>query len=151
MMNIDFNQLYLTTDGRIGRAQFWIGVVILAVVAIVLSSIILLIFGPVSFAAKLIIFIIELLLAYPCYALFAKRFQDRGRPANYAAIPVGIYLVIALLTVLGLTGDTQPNTFGYILGIINLLVAIWIIVDLGILRGSVGPNEYGPDPVTATM
>ena len=66
------------------------------------------------------------------------------------AIAMG-YLVIALLTVLGLTGDTQPNTFGYILGIINLLVAIWIIVDLGILRGSVGPNEYGPDPVTATM
>src|SRR5436190_7050516 len=121
-MNLDFNRLYLTTDGRIGRAQFWIGFVILAAVAVVLSLIVTLIFGPLAFGTKLILFIMEIVLAYPCYVLFAKRFQDRGRPGNYAAIPVGIYIVIAFLTLLGLTGDVQPNALGVIIGIIDLLV-----------------------------
>jgi len=26
---------------------------------------------------------------------------------------------------------------------------IWAIIDLGILPGTVGPNEYGPDPLGA--
>src|SRR4051812_15009328 len=146
-MNLDFNRLYLTTDGRIGRAQFWIGFVILAAVAIVLSLIVTLIFGPLAFATKLLLFIMELILAYACYGLFAKRFQDRGRPGNYAAIPVGVYILIAFLTLLGLAGDAQPNALGVILGIIDLIVGVWILIDLGILRGSAGPNEYGPDPV----
>src|SRR6185369_8742487 len=148
-MNLDFNRLYMTTDGRIGRAQFWIGFLVLAAAAIVLSLVVTLIFGPLAFATKLVLFIVELILAYPCYALFAKRFQDRGRPGNYAAIPVGVYIVIAFLTLLGLTGNVQPNALGVILGVIDLIVGIWILVDLGILRGSAGPNEYGPDPVMA--
>ena len=75
-MNLDFNRLYLTTDGRIGRAEFWIGLLILAAVAVVVTLIVTLVLGPLSFAAKLIIFIVELIIAYPCYALFAKRFLE---------------------------------------------------------------------------
>jgi uncharacterized membrane protein YhaH (DUF805 family) len=150
-MNFDFNRLYFTTDGRIGRGEYWIGLLILAAIVIVVSLIVAAILGPLSFAAKLIIFIVELIVAYPCYALFAKRFQDRGRPGNYAAIPVGIYILIALLTLLGLTGDAQLNALGVILAVIDLAVGIWILIDLGILRGTVGPNEFGPDPVAVAM
>jgi uncharacterized membrane protein YhaH (DUF805 family) len=150
-MNLDFNRLYLSTEGRIGRAEFWIGLLILAAVVIVLTVVIVAIFGPFSRVAHLLVFLTEVAIAYPCYALFAKRFQDRGRPGTYAAIPIGIFLVIAFLTLLGLTGtETAPNALGTALAFVDLVVGIWILIDLGILPGTPGPNEFGPNPVAAT-
>src|SRR5215212_5638525 len=104
-MNLDFNRLYLTTEGRIGRAEFWIGLAGLVVVIIVATIIIAVVFGALSFTAHLLVFICELIIAYPTYALFAKRFQDRGRRGLYAAVPVAIFLVVALFSLLGLTGS----------------------------------------------
>jgi uncharacterized membrane protein YhaH (DUF805 family) len=150
-MNLDFNRLYLSTEGRIGRAEFWIGLLLLAVVVIVVTLIIMGLFGALSLTSHLLVFIFELAIAYPCYALFAKRFQDRGRPGTYAAIPIGIFLLIALFTLLGLTGtETAPNAFGMVLGFVDLVVAIWILIDLGIMPGTPGPNEFGSAPVVAT-
>jgi uncharacterized membrane protein YhaH (DUF805 family) len=150
-MNLDFNRLYLLIEGRIGRAEFWVGLLILIAAIIVLTIIIAGIFGPLSFVAHLLVFICELAIAYPCYALFAKRFQDRGRPGTYAAVPIGIFLVIALLTLLGVTGtETAPNPLGSVLGFVDLVVGLWILIDLGIMPGTPGPNEFGQDPVAAT-
>ena len=32
--------------------------------------------------------------------------------------------------------------------LLSLGLWTWAIIELGCIRGSVGPNEYGPDPVT---
>ncbi len=150
-MNFDYNRLYLTTDGRIGRQDFWIGVVGLLVVGIVVSLILAGLFGMVSFVARLLAFIVQLAFAYPAYCLMAKRFQDRDKPGNYAGIPIGIGLLITLLGLIGLTGSpANPNSFGWLLSLVNLAVVIWIVVELGILRGSIGDNQYGGDPVNPT-
>jgi uncharacterized membrane protein YhaH (DUF805 family) len=146
-MNIDFNRLYLSFDGRIARGEFWIGLLGIAVVVIVLTILIALIFGPLSFIAHLLVFICEVAIAYPCYAVFAKRFQDRGRPGTYAAVPIGVFLVIALASLFGLTGnELAPNTFGLVLSFVDLVVGLWILIDLGIMPGTPGPNEFGPEP-----
>jgi uncharacterized membrane protein YhaH (DUF805 family) len=148
-MNFDVNRLYFSTDGRIGRQQFWIGVVGLAVAGIVITIIASVIAGGMmTRGGQIATFIIQLIFAYPSYCLMAKRFQDRDKPSLYAAIVIGINLIISLLIVLGLTGDpTSPNALSMIFGLISLAIGIWIIVELGILRGTVGPNQYGPDPV----
>ncbi len=149
-MNFDFNRLYLTVDGRIGRQDFWIGVVGLIVVGIVTSLIIVGLFGPLGFFSRLLQFILQLVLAYPGYCLMAKRFQDRGRPATFAAIVIGISLLIGLLMLIGVTGSpAAPNLVGTLLAFVNLAIAIWVLVELGFMRGTVGENEYGPDPVAA--
>ena len=146
-MNIDFNRLYLTFDGRIARREFWIGLLGIAVAMIVLLILISLIFGPLSFVARLLLFICQVAIAYPCYAVFAKRFQDRGRPGIYAAAPIGVFLVIALASLFNLTGtELAPNMLGTILGFIDLVVGLWILIDLGIMPGTPGPNEFGPQP-----
>jgi uncharacterized membrane protein YhaH (DUF805 family) len=150
-MNFDFNRLYLSTEGRIGRAEFWVGLLILIAVMIVVTMIVMAIFGPFSPIAHLVVFLCELAIAYPCYVLFAKRFQDRGRPGTYAAIPIGIFLVIAFLTLLGLTGtQAAPNALGTVLAFVDLVVGLWILIDLGIMPGTRGRNEFGPDPVAVT-
>ena len=150
-MKFDFSRLYLTTAGRIGRAGFWLGMVGIVVVAVVAILVVAGIFGPLSVVAEALVFFIELLLAYPAYAVMAKRFHDRARPAATAMPAIGIPLVTALLTLTGLTGsEAGPNLLGEVLNFINLVIGIWILIDLGILPGTRGENEYGPDPsVTA--
>ena len=34
-----------------------------------------------------------------------------------------------------------------ILGLAGFGISIWALVELGFLRGTVGPNQYGPDPL----
>ena len=146
---MDFSHLYLSTEGRIGRKMWWIGSIILAVIAIVISLIVSGLFGPLSFATRLIDFIVVLVLAYPAYALAAKRFQDRNKNGALGAILIGIGVLSSLLQLFGLTGSpVDPNALGMVLGLATLIVAIWYLIDLGILRGTVGDNQYGPDPVS---
>jgi uncharacterized membrane protein YhaH (DUF805 family) len=62
--------------------------------------------------------IAALILLYPSLALYAKRWHDRGKS--------GWWTLIGLIPVIG---------------------GIWILIELGILRGTNGPNQYGPDPL----
>ena len=149
-MNVDFNQLYLSTEGRIGRRDFWIGVAGLLVVGIIIGLITLVVAGLESFLSRLLSFIGQIILAYPAFCLMAKRFQDRDRPGTFAAIPIGVALVIGLIQLTGLSGSiANPNWFGVLLGWVDLGIFVWILIDLAILRGTVGNNQFGPDPVAA--
>ena len=67
---MDFQYLFTSFDGRTNRAKWWAGMVILAVVNIVLSFIVISLFG-MGFFGRLISFIIGLALLYPAYAVFA--------------------------------------------------------------------------------
>lgn len=147
-MNFDFNRLYLTTDGRIGRQDFWMGVIGLVVAGIVISVIVGFLFGWMTTGGQWAIFVVQLAFAYLGYCLMAKRFQDRDKPGMYAAIVVGINIVISLLTLFGIAGPPEsPNVLGWIFNLIAFAIGIWILIELGILRGTVGSNQYGPDPV----
>lgn len=149
-MNFDINRLYLTTDGRIGRQSFWIGAIALAIVSIIIGLIVGALFGWTSVASRVVEFIVQLVLAYPAYALMAKRFQDRAKPGTYAAAIVGINILFSLLSLIGLTGAAgTTNVFGVVFGLVMLVIGIWVLIELGILRGTVGGNAYGPDPVQA--
>jgi uncharacterized membrane protein YhaH (DUF805 family) len=142
-MGLDFQHLYFSTDGRIGRQSWWIGLIGVIIAGIVLSIILGLIIGQLWGN-----FITTLLLAYPYYALLAKRFQDRDQPGTYAAIPIGLGLLSTLLGAIGLTGTPESlNVLGIILGVIGVIVGIWVLVVCGFLRGTVGANTYGPDPL----
>ncbi len=41
----------------------------------------------------------------------------------------------------------QLGGIGLIFVVLWLALAIWALVWLGCLRGTVGPNQYGPDPL----
>jgi len=145
---MDFSYLYMSTEGRIGRQSWWIGYVVIVVIVLVISMIVSGLFGPLSIATRLINLIITLAIAYPAYALSAKRFQDRNKSGALAAILVGIAILLALLQLFGLTGNpVNPNALGIVLNLALVVVGIWFLVELGILRGTIGENQYGPDPV----
>ncbi len=154
---MDFRHLFTAFDGRINRGRFWLGVLILIAVGIVLSLVIVTpLAGVGPRAAAFGSFVIGLAMLYPALAVGVKRFHDRGKPGWLMAIVVAPGLISQLGDVLGITTTTHtfgdeviavPNTFGWILIAISLGVAIWALVELGIRKGTDGPNEYGADPL----
>ena len=40
-------------------------------------------------------------------------------------------------------------SLGWILNLLSLAVGIWALIELGILKGTTGPNQHGPDPLAA--
>jgi uncharacterized membrane protein YhaH (DUF805 family) len=145
---MDFQYLFTSFDGRINRAKYWVGVVSLSVVWIILGFIIINIFGQTI--GGILMTLILLALFYAFYAVAAKRFQDRDKPgvtALYGLVPL---FVANLLGIFGLTGTPQGlNALGWICTLINLGVILWFLIDLGILKGTPGPNRFGGDPLAA--
>lgn len=64
--------------------------------------------------------VMVLLTLWPAVAVGAKRCHDRNRPAWF--------LLICLLPLIG---------------------NIWLLIELGFLRGTAGPNRFGPRPIEA--
>ncbi|MFZ5676667.1 MAG: DUF805 domain-containing protein [Pseudomonadota bacterium] len=139
-------------DGRINRAKWWLGTLILIVVAIVLY----LILGSIIGSPGLLQFILSLILAYPTTALMVKRLHDRDRPGFFTYIFWAPTVLSVLGGLLGLTMTTvdmggvampQMTTLGTIIALAGLPIGIWALIELGILKGTEGPNQHGPDPL----
>ena len=42
----------------------------------------------------------------------------------------------------------NTNTLGLICFVILIVVTIWLLIELGMLKGTPGPNRFGPDPLS---
>lgn len=148
-------------DGRINRQAWWIGVIVIIVVAVILNFILGAIMGggmpsldqlmdPAVMAAYAtkqgwISLIIGVITAYPYIALSVKRRHDRNNN-GYDAIGLIVFsLLFSLIQALGLVNSSNPIYM--IVSIVFLIYAIYMLVQLGFLKGTAGPNGYGADPL----
>lgn len=141
--------LFTTVGGRIGRKEYWIGSVLLFAAVIVLTLIVAAIGGAAggSDRASTVITVLILSASVP---LVVKRLQDRNKSPHVAWLLYGPAIIATIGESVGFTGaSTQPNALGYVLALFNLVIGIWFFIELGFLRGTLGPNAYGPDPLAA--
>jgi len=144
-MNLDFKSLFTSRDGRINRAKFWVGAVSLLIVWFMIYFV----FGSSVFG-RIVELMVAIGLFYPAYVVAAKRFHDRDRPGQTALCGLVPALIAILLYTFGLTGDpTGANAIGWICRLIYLGVGLWFAIELGLLKGTPGPNRYGGDPLVA--
>jgi uncharacterized membrane protein YhaH (DUF805 family) len=146
---MDFGYLFTGFDGRINRKPYWIGLLVLVAVAILLM--VLSVFSGLVLLGtgfELIAFIVQLVFIYPSSALMVKRLHDRDRPGYFAAFIFVPLILKSLLDLLGITGDPfNMGALDYLFGLIIFVVSVWFLIELGFLRGTAGPNQYGPDPL----
>jgi uncharacterized membrane protein YhaH (DUF805 family) len=84
------------------------------------------------------------------YALGAKRLHDRDRSGWWLAAPLlGLVIAIAFASMaLSLPeGGREPwNTLGVFAFFTIVGTVLWLLLELGFLPGTDGPNRFGPDP-----
>jgi len=104
--------------------------------------------GMMTPAFAIAMLIVQLALLYPSTALMVKRLHDRNHPGWWAAFLLVPVILQAITNALGITGNPlNQNALDYLFMAITFVVGIWFFVELGCLRGTVGPNQYGPDPL----
>ncbi len=112
----DLAWLLFSFDGRIPRRTYW-GVSILMSLFIVVVFVIV----AVLTQAESAFWILFLLLCIPMYwislAIAVKRWHDRNKSGWWVLI-----------------------------GFVPYIGGLWIFIECGCLRGTAGPNDYGPDP-----
>jgi uncharacterized membrane protein YhaH (DUF805 family) len=60
------------------------------------------------------------------------------------------YLVPTILVTIGiLIGAVMDDStlIASVLGLAAFAIGVWAFVEMGCLRGTIGANQYGPDPV----
>jgi uncharacterized membrane protein YhaH (DUF805 family) len=133
--------------GRINRAPWWVGNI-----GLVFISILILLF---AMATTPYLLVLLLGTVYAGFALSLKRARDRDRPEWYV---IGLYALSVLSSIAravippsGLSFDqmTAPQMLMLILDVILSIWGLVLLIDLGFLRGTQGPNRYGPDPLAA--
>lgn len=137
MNNIDFKTLLFTYNGRINRAQYWTAVVIYIAAMVVLGLISYLIGMAMLFFILAVIVYIPMIVSGVMVGI--KRLHDRDKSGWWLLV---FYLLPAVLSWAGLAIGAN-----FIFSLASFAVSIWGLVELGFLRGTPGPNQYGPDPL----
>lgn len=146
---MDFAYLFTSFEGRISRKPYWMGTLLL--IAIWLVIIMMAVFGGMEMQSRtfmLATVVVQLAMLYPSAALMVKRFHDRNRPSWFAGLMLVPVVLQSVCSLLGLTGNPlQQNALDYAFAAYLFVVGIWFFIELGCLRGTAGPNQFGPDPL----
>ena len=157
-------RLYTGFAGRIGRQGFWIGAIILAVAGLALSALLAALgMGEVvsvtgttqlstgessQFTRSTLVLtpwgqlLHSAIMTVPFAALSIKRRHDRDFSGLDILGFLALLLLIQLLAALGVSGDLITA-----LNFVQLIWGICLLILLGFLRGTAGPNKFGPDPL----
>ena len=118
---MDIKFLLLSFDGRIRRLHYWLGAIGTGVVFGVIFNILMMMSGALMGHPNPLVLALMLPLAAADFwigiALAIKRCHDRDKS--------GVFLLVGLIPLIG---------------------GIWLLIDLGFLDGTPGPNKYGPSP-----
>jgi uncharacterized membrane protein YhaH (DUF805 family) len=152
---MEWKSLFFSFRGRVNRAKYWVVIVVVAVVDGILRGI-----GFVaeqragdSLAALLTLLAIALVILGVAAAFFVaglavatKRLHDRDKSAWWLLV---FYLLPAVLaaTGAGVTLATDSWLGIGLFGAVTFAIGAWAFIELGCLRGTPGPNRYGPDPL----
>jgi uncharacterized membrane protein YhaH (DUF805 family) len=139
---MDWAYLFNSFDGRISRQTFWTAMVVLLIAEILAHIVAEAIQGDRLSA------IVDLAFTYPEFAIAAKRGHDREMPLWLLIIFFGAGAVLDLLAVLELSGtDEEPSMLSIFIAVPFTVLGLALLIELGFRRGTVGPNQYGPDPL----
>ncbi len=117
-------------QGRTNRAKFWLVALAIVVIEFILLAIL---GGSAAMSAdpqqaladigpvtSIVLIIFGLAATWISIAVGIKRFHDRNKS--------GVWILIIFVPLIG---------------------SLWYLIECGFLRGTPGPNDYGPDPLAA--
>lgn len=124
---------------RIGRSQWWLG---MAIIGAIISGA-LAVGGDHNALIMIGAAVASLAIFIP---ITIARLHDRNHSVESAFTCLLIVSVLAKLIWRAL--ETEHRWWA--IAVAGASLAIWAVIELGILRGTVGRNPYGPDPLDET-
>jgi len=151
---MNLGNLLFSFEGRINRAKFWLAVLIFVVASIVAGVIAFV--SPSEALGTLINAVVSLVTFVSGIFVAIKRLHDRDKSGWWLLlfyIAPGLLAVIGGVTwmfaAMGEGGGAGAVGFAFVCLAGAAAVSIWAFVEFGCLRGTVGSNRYGPDPLTS--
>jgi uncharacterized membrane protein YhaH (DUF805 family) len=82
-------------------------------------------------------------------ALSVKRLHDRDRTGAWVFLQILLVFlaVIMIVVALAVPKDGRWVMLAGLTGAVAFAFSVWLFVELGFLRGTQGPNRFGPDPL----
>ena len=144
---MDWQQFLFSTGGRVTRSQFWLAVLIYFLTIVVATGATLFIItAPPSDLAALILYIggglLFLCVFFSAMAVTIKRLHDRNR-IGWWNVPMVVLPCLLLSASNGLVSESTSE----LLWLIATVLGLWGVIELGCLRGTVGANRFGEDPL----
>jgi uncharacterized membrane protein YhaH (DUF805 family) len=134
-------QLWFSFTGRANRAKYWLVGLVNVAIVLVFSGIAYAI-GTIGYVILALIYIGQLVSGI---SMLIRRLHDRDKSGWWALIFIGLLVAAGIIgAILNLAIGTAGSAIG---GLLYLGVAIWMFVELGCLRGTIGDNRFGPDPL----
>lgn len=143
---MDYQTLLFSFSGRINRAKYWLGVGLLIaywiVVAIVLS-ILYYALGSIGYILAMVLGLAAIVGGmWAGLGIGIKRLHDRDKSGWWLVL---FWIVPGFLSGIGNVSGTE--TMGLLFNLTSFAVSLWGFVEIGCLRGTEGPNRFGPDPL----
>jgi uncharacterized membrane protein YhaH (DUF805 family) len=142
---MDIANLFFKFSGRINRAKFWIATLVYAVIYLMLMAI-----GYATDQNAIVQSLngmLGIVMLISSIAVGIKRLHDRNKSGwTMLLFYLAPGVLLAIGTMMGLSYDGSDTVAG-ILALAAAAIGIWAFVELGCLRGSIGGNAYGPDPI----
>jgi len=151
---MNWRTLAFSFRGRLNRAKYWlvllIGMVISAVCVGVegayMSGLQMGIYGDASGGIIALIGVMTIILLFVLWSSLAigcKRLHDRNKSAVWLVL---FWLAPSVLYAIG--QSIGANGAGAFVALVGAAIAIWGLVEIGFLKGTTGPNNFGPDPLS---
>jgi uncharacterized membrane protein YhaH (DUF805 family) len=154
---MDWGHLLFGFSGRINRAKIWLWIliwIIAWVVGLVAAGII--VYGTGLVPVFFLIYAVIGIGSFISYlAVVIKRLHDRDKSGwwllIFVVLPgvlVGISGGITMMAMMNSGSDIpEPSPLAMIVYLIGAAIGLWAFVELFCLRGTIGANKYGPDPL----
>lgn len=146
-----FLQFYFSPNGRISRSQYWLRYFLPVFIVGLILNLLQLAGG----AFKILPGLFQLIALWPGIAALIKRIHDRNKSgwlvwALYGPLIVAVVFGIAAAVAIALGNGGAMTALLVVAGIFGVaggIVGLWFFVEFGCMRGTIGANKYGPDPV----
>ena len=156
---MDWGHLLFGFSGRINRAKIWLWIllwIIAWVIGVIAAFAVVYATGLVA-VFFLIYAIIGIGSFISYFAVVVKRLHDRDKSGWWLLVFVvlpsvlvgisGAMTMSAMMESGGNIPDINASPMGTIVYLIGAAIGLWAFVELFCLRGTIGANKYGPDPL----
>ncbi len=130
-MNFNFNEFYFSAKARVNRQQWWLRLVL--PLYLIFSVLVLVDMIAGTFFSTLVLVDIGAGTVYPKMGM-----------GLWSGTFILIVLVPAIMVHIKRFHDRDKSGWWLLIGLIPLIGPIWLLIELGFLKGTPGPNQYGP-------